>query len=83
MVSLFTPALLLRLQVVLCIFNYVLLALSLMRQRSKSGKGGAAGEAGKAAGGKAAVGQLSAAQPQLIRAMPAADGSLRLRARAQ
>lgn len=75
--------LLLCLQAILCIFNYVLLALSLMRQRSKGGKGGAAGEAGKPGGGKAAGGQLGAAQPALIRAVPAAGGSLRLRARTQ
>lgn len=68
-------------QVILCVFNYVLLGLSLMRQRSKRGPGGAGAKGGKPAKAPAGSRELRDVQPELIKAQPAASSPLRLRAR--
>ncbi|KAI7844909.1 hypothetical protein COHA_001557 [Chlorella ohadii] len=68
-------------QVILCVFNYVLLGLSLMRQRSKRGPGGAGAKGGKPAKAPAGSRELRDVQPELIKAQPAASNPLRLRAR--
>lgn len=69
------------LQVILCIFNYVLLGLSLMRQRSKRSQGGAAAKTGKPAVAAPGGRERPEIQPELIQAKHVGGSPLRLRAR--
>lgn len=68
-------------QVILCIFNYVLLGLSLMRQRSKRSQGGAAAKTGKPAVAAPGGRERPEIQPELIQAKHVGGSPLRLRAR--